>query len=585
MPQRMNEVTKPESYLSGAGAGRNTFEESLAGLSWVSASSEDIVAGLGGIGRLSGATGGNSIPKAMDAIIANAAEMKAKVGALNKARKEEASKDPIFAVKLKAAIERTSGEGTNEAKAVMAAMETASKKAQVAKKEEAAAKVLLAQGDRRGAAAKATASLTTAREAMTLATRAEKTRLTRSLDKVAKTLEAQANYIEGIVRTETSRAGESGRSNALMANAQALRAQASQLRAQSAVVATLPNTPDNAPSQKRVAELANRFNVRTSRSSHEGLSRATISVLSDIADSALAQANDIDGAVAYYGNDSLGILMADIEFGTARAMHGLHSAVNGIGYAHTLPALAQAERALDNGVRAANIAYANAVIPAFTGGRPGTEHMQAGVSRIMGVSGLAGIGALGGAWEDWCSRRIGPGASPETINDRMVASKYSSLDQCQKTGLFYSEPWSCKGLFERGAIDFGQFGICMVSGVPKFFADIGKTTKDINTVTQIIAPTNPAPPVEVKPPVRLPVGREITSTGMNIGSRFNAQITAQQQQVAAQTGGGNYGSGGGFGGGGMSTMTMVAIGGGVAVVGLAGWLYVSGRRAMPPMSR
>lgn len=582
MPQKMNDVVKPESFLSGADAGRSTFDESLAGLSWVSAGPEDILAGLGGIGRL--AAPGAGIPVAMDAIIANATEMNAKVATVNKERKKEAAKDPIFAVKLKVAIDKTSAPGTNEARGVMQAMDIAAQKAQQAKKEEREAKVLLAQGDRRGAAAKAVSSLSTAREAMTLATKAEKTRLTRSLDKVAKTLEAQANYVEGIIRTETSRGGDTLRANALMSSVQALRAQASKLRAQSAAVATVADVPDNAPTQKRVAELANRFNVRTSRDATDnGVSQATISVLSDIADSALAQARDYDGAVAFYGNDALGRLMADIEFGSSRAVSSLSRAVGGMGYVQTLPALAMAEKVLDEGVRAANAAYVEAVIPAFTGAKGGTAQLQSGVAKLMG---LGGLGLHPRLFLETDERWFG--VEPPAKNrgdkwDRWCASTYAGnaaeIQKCQNPKVLCDaiEPWSAAGKLCRGNTDIGGAAAQVFTSIPKIAQDAAKTASDINKMTAIIAPSNPAPPTEVKPPIRLPIGRELTSVGAGVGSRFIQQLDRQQQQVAQQPP--SY-----YGGEGMGTMTKVAIGGAALLVGGAAFLWWTGRRAMPPAS-
>jgi hypothetical protein len=111
------------------------------------------------------------------------------------------------------------------------------------------------------------------------------------------------------------RGTNAGKAAQLLAQANALEANAKKLRAQAANVEAQPNEPAGLPSPKRIAEVANKFNVRTSFKSQAQDRRALISVLGEAYDAPLAQADDYEGALAYYGSDELGALAANIEFG------------------------------------------------------------------------------------------------------------------------------------------------------------------------------------------------------------------------------------------------------------------------------
>lgn len=518
---KMNDVVRAETFVQG-GMGRiGNCDDMLHGLSWLGATEADVVTSLNGIGALAQTT---AEPAVLDAIIANAYELQTKTKLVNEARAKLASKDPIFAVKLKTAMAKTGAPGTNEARAVTQEMNAAAQKAMVAKQAETRARKALAQGDKRGAAADAVVAMTAARDALTMANRAEKTRLTRSLDTVAKTLCAQADYIEGVVRSESARGGRSARADALSAAAQQLRAQAQQLRAQSAVVAIAPTVPSNAPTAKRIADVANRFNIRTNR---HNVSRATMSVLSDIAEDPLAQVSDYEGARSYYGNDTVGRLMADIEFSNKQdAVNSLSQSVQGIGYVETTPAFARAAAALQRGIVIANEGYVGAVMPAFVG----TERARAAAPALRGLAGLGYSGFTGDdgskeANERWCRNRLGPAKN----TDDPVAAKYKDLDQCLKDGPFSPEPWSCAGLLTRGAIDFGASALCVAKGVGQWVTS-GQASKDMAAATAAVSQvtTTLAPPANTKPPMTLP-----NAGGLRIGTQGSTISTARSSGSAS----------------------------------------------------
>ena len=422
------------------GLGQYTHGEMLAGLSWLAATDDDVVTTLAGLGTVAAKT------SVMDAIISNAAEMKRKQLAIAKGRNELAQRDPKAAMQLMTALKKTSAPGTSVARAVIAETTDAAKKAMVAKADEKAAKTLLAQNDKRAAAAKAVAALTAAREAIIKANTAERTRLTAALDSVANTLEQQAKYVDGVIAQQVQRSGPTPRTDALRASAENLRAQAKKLRAESAVVAQAPVVPANAPDQKRIADVANRFNIRTARWTAAEQKRALISVLSDITDDPLAQVTDYDGALQYYGNDNVGRLMADIEYGNkSDAFAGLSNCVHHMGYVDTTPVLAKADRVLAKGVMAAQRGYVDAVVPAYVGHNAALPMVQ------KQVAGLAGLGALAGPWEDWCDANV-PGRLTGS------AAKYNGdVAKCKNNGKFaLFAPWDQFGLMERGVQTFGD---------------------------------------------------------------------------------------------------------------------------------
>lgn len=479
---KMNNVG-PETFLQGVG--QYSYEAMMSTLGWLGMSDEELLMDLAGLAQMPG----GQAPGLMTAIVNNAKEMNAKQQALKQARAKAAKASPMAASAIAQAKQRTAAPGTNVAKGVVQTMNVAAKKAVKAKSDEQMAKMLLKENDKRAAAAKAVAAMTAAREAATLANKAEKTRLATGLDMVANTLEAQAKYIDGVVARESGMAGQSMRTTALAATALNLRQQAKKLRNQSSLVAVQPDVPPQAPSAQRIADLANRFNIRTAGRDRFMQKKALVSVLGDLSDDPMAQAPDYNGALAYYGNDDVGRLMADIEFDNqSGAMAGLSRAVNGLGYTDTLPVYAQADSALQQGVTLAQKAYVTAVLPA---------------------AGLGGLGALGGAWEDWCQKAAN---NPSTDAERAYAGKY---DQCAKPkpgpfglpGTFIFEPWSQAGRAERG--------------VQSIFEAITRSAAEIASgkakLPDIKLPTLPGgtparqPPADTKPPMTMPSGVALES--------------------------------------------------------------------------
>lgn len=358
-----------------------------------------------------------------------------------------------------------------------------------------------------------------AREAVTEANRAEKTRLARSLDVVAKTLEAQATYIEGIVRQEQQRQGRTARADALMSHAQQLRAQAKLMRNESAVVAQTTDVPASAPSPKRVADVANRFNIRTSRRTQH----MNIAVLGDLAEDPLSQVTDYEGAQMYYGNDVVGRLMADIEFGNAQdANRHLSAAVHGLGYSDVTPALARAEKMLQAGVLAAHEGYVGAVVPAYVG----TERGMAMRSSMLGLAGLGEHPRLfleseeafktrGGKWDQWCRDNYSGDAQKKCLNPGIACDAI--------------EPWSATGKLCRGITDIGGAIAQAVKSAPQ---EIAKAQEAIKTVSSTVAAATNQPPANTKPPATLPSLNTLRTDGtIPIKMGTSGNIAFQQPQA------------------------------------------------------
>lgn len=503
---KTNEV-RPETFIQGVG---QSEDMPLYGLTYIAATEEDVLASVDGLGQLRPTRAPKRAAPAkaaqpastMDRIVRGAVALNVKSAAVQSARAKLAASNPVAALRVQAEMKRTAAPGSNVAKGIRSAMNDAAKIAVKAKRNEAEAKKLLAQSDKRGAAAKAINALQDARRAMTLATKAEKTRLTTTLDKTAHTLEAQANYIEGVVRNEAARGGQTQRTTALMANTQMLRQEAKRLRNQSAVVQTVPDVPPNAPSEQRIADVANKFNIRTAGRAKFDRRRAIVSVLSDLADDPMAQVKDYDGALSYYGSDDLGRLAADMEFDNYdRALEGLARGVHGLGQANILPVFSEAQEALNSGVAMATRSYADAVIPAYVGNQPrAVAAMQSTVKGLMGLGALGqhkrlfmepdsrwfGVQApdknRGEKWDRWCR---------ENIKDP------AQLQKCMNPGLVCDalEPWSAAGKLCRGLTDIAgaaaQVGKDIFSGKAKI--ELPKVT------TQ-----NPTPPADTKPPAVVP---------------------------------------------------------------------------------
>lgn len=560
---KMNDVKYgvPENFLSGLG--QYSYDDMLmdAALGFAAASEDDILMGLHGLGRMArpgqqfnvfvkmntaqlrafiiknpmnmqakqelvrrmgGARpppGGTPPPfiqplpkpmpppgkpkSVMDAIIANAKEMNAKKAVVAQVQRQAAAKSPIVAIALAKKKQQTSMPGASETRGIIIAANQAAKKAMLAKKDAAAAKKLLTQSDKRGAAAKAVSALTKAREAAIIANKAEKSRLTRALDILANTLTAQADYLEQLVKMETARSGQSPRSMALMATAQSLREQVKRIKAQSGVVAAMPNVPGNAPSQRRIAELANKFNIRTAKKAKFMLDKATIAVLGDLAEDSMAQVTDYEGALSYYGVDGLGRLMADMEFDNYEAaLNGLAGLMGGIGYTDTAPILAQADDVVAAASTLATATYNDVVLPA------------------------AGLGALGGAWEDWCDREV-----PKEKATAVGKAYNGDVKKCKQWGP--AAPWSTAGiLFRGGNVDWGK----VVTDAPKAIAKAAEDVKKFGSqVQKTVSGKKPAPPATAKPPVAVPATPTVAQKAKEMVT--DIAVTTKEAFVAPAAGG------------------------------------------------
>ncbi len=500
---KMSSVIQPQSFLQGVG--QYSYDEMLHGLSWLGATAEDVVGSLQGLGGLSAAN-----MSVMDAIISNASEIGAKNKVLQSERMKAAKSDPQFAMKLSAAMKKTAAPGTNVAAGVAQASFAAAKTAMAAKVLEKKTVSLLASNDKRAAAAQAVNALTAAREALIISTGAEKTRLTTSLDNVAHTLEEQARYVENTMQNEMSRSGPSGRTDKLRASAQALRVEAEKLRKTSAVVAVAPVVPPNAPTQSRIAEVANKFNLRAVG---RGTQANVVSVLSDLSDSALAQVRDYEGALKFYGNDAVGRLMCDMEFDNKQAaLKGLSAAIHGMGYVDTLPVFARADKALAQGVREAQRGFTNAVLPAFVGNQRGLQQMQMASVQLGGL-GRPYAFTVGPAeadkWDRVCEEEYGVnGKTPDA----------EQLNKCLKPGpgCDFFQPWEAVGRACRGNITIGQAIAQIGAGIVK--GDV--KLPPIPTMGNQTPPASTLPPKSI--PYENPVG--IKTVAMQSGSSTGTYV-------------------------------------------------------------
>lgn len=340
----------------------------------------------------------------MDSIIAHAADLKARFAQLSPAAKDAPA-------------------GTSEVRAVVAAMAEAARLATIAKAAEASAGRVAAAGDARGAAAHAVRALQASREAHTLANRAEKTRITRGLDVAANALEKRADALQRESHAEVGHSGASVESSRRAAIMSGLRSQASKMREQSAAVAALPTVPVAAPTQQRIADLANKFNIRTASSVASEDAFAMRGVLADYASAPLAQVKDFDGAWKYYGNDQLARLMADLEFGNGARMRATLS-----GFVH----------GLDCG--------------------QGAKVLSSAASSMAGLGGLGALGVssactlVGGCqpeYDAWCDREV-PGGKTE-------AGRWYMNDVAKCKARFWGSdssanpPWTLSGRLSRGA--------------------------------------------------------------------------------------------------------------------------------------
>lgn len=534
---KMTSVIQPQTFF--AGAEPSTFSEMLHGLSWLSATPEDMMCGMRGLGANINTVADKKNMSVMDAIIRNAAEMQIKTTVISKARMDAAKSNPGFAMKLSAAMKKTAAPGTNVAAGVAQATAAAAKKAMQAKVLEKKAQVLLHQGDKRAAAAQAVNALTAAREALITSTSAEKTRLTTSLDSVAHTLDEQAKYIEGSAQNAMSRSGASNGTDAARAKAQHLRAEAGKLRKMSAVVAVAPVVPPNAPTQKRIAEAANKFNLRAVG---RGTQADVSSVLSDLSDSALAQVRDYDGALKFYGADAVGKMMCDMEFDNMRgALQGLAGAIHGMGYVDTLPILAQADKVLANGVRAAQTGFVGAVLPAAMGGSRALPQVQEAVSALSGLGrpyAFTVSPAEADKWDRVCEEEYG--ANGRTPNAEQ-------LQKCLKPGFGCDmfQPWEAVGRACRGNITIGQA-----------IAEVGKGILKGDVKIPPI-PSGATPPASTRPPVSIPM-QDPGSTGIKIVGNMQSGYGSQSYTMPGVP---------------MPGRTMLYVGAGVGALVLSAGVY------------
>lgn len=262
-------------------------------------------------------------------IVAADASLKTRVKMQQAAKRKAAQKSPIVAMKLAAKAQKTSAPGASVARGVINAMAQAAKNAKLSASYRAKALAAMKHNDKRLAAAYTVKHLELARTAATQAQKAEKTRLAISADTYAKTFEKQADTLREAA-AKVSRGGINGGQVAkLTAQADQLAENAKKLRAASARTAELPDTPAGLPTPQRIADIANKFNVRTSFRRGFDSKRALISVLGEAYDAPLAQADDYEGALGYYGGDLMGRLAADIEYGNYSAavstLYGLDS--------------------------------------------------------------------------------------------------------------------------------------------------------------------------------------------------------------------------------------------------------------------
>jgi hypothetical protein len=331
--------------------------------------------------------------------------------------------------------------------------------------------------------------MTLAREAAIIANKAEKTRIARSLDILSNTLKAQADYIDSIVQMQARRSGANAQTMALSATAQSLREQIKKLQGASGTVASLPTVPPQAPTQQRIADLANKFNLRTAAENKFNRERAVISVLSDLAENPMSQAKDYPGALSYYGVDGPGRVMADMEYGNVPgAMAGLRGMVHGVGYFETTQVMAQADDLANAAHKVAAQTYAEVILPA---------------------AGLGGLSALGGEWEDWCDKNVPTGATDAAKDYNKDVAKCRAKPNLVAQ---FQAPWTLPGRQARGAqVDWwkgaGQVATAISQGVTSI--------------------TTPPPPVAAQPPPQVTVG----ATGGGATGSSSSSMTAPEDNT------------------------------------------------------
>jgi hypothetical protein len=179
----------------------------------------------------------------------------------------------------------------------------------------------LKKNDKRAAGMTAVKALQTARKAEELKFSAAKTATVLAAESQAAKIQQTANKAKAEAEKRAAMTGESSATVALRAQAKQLSDEAAKLRTKAAVTAAAKPPPSKIPSNARIAEVAAKFGVRTRRS--EAISRqddmillATLQNVSEEMsfDSAFGGVGYL-GALAEYGNDELGRLMAAAEVG------------------------------------------------------------------------------------------------------------------------------------------------------------------------------------------------------------------------------------------------------------------------------
>lgn len=268
-------------------------------------------------------------------IIKTAEDLRVTIRNANALKLEQARKSPLKAVQLRDAMKRKLQPGTNTQTAYTKAMFDAALMARRALFYRSQAAKALAGGDKNKAAEHTIKYMTEGRKAQNLALSAEKTKQAMAADKLAKTAEAQAEFLSNAAKNIVAQRGPTPQADKLRAQAQVAQENANKMKAVAATIAAQPKVAPTAPSEKKIASLANKYNIRMAGKG--GSSRALLTVLDGFAEDALAQADDYEAALSYYGGDTAGKVMADIEYGNLSGfLHGM-AVLDGFGQA-TAPA-------------------------------------------------------------------------------------------------------------------------------------------------------------------------------------------------------------------------------------------------------
>jgi len=268
-------------------------------------------------------------------IIKTAEDLRVTIRNANALKLEQARKSPLKAVQLRDAMKRKLQPGTNTQAAYTKAMYDAALLAKRALMHRSQATKALAGGDKNKAAEHTIKYMTEGRKAQNLALSAEKTKQAMAADKLAKTTAAQAEFLSNAAKNIVAQRGPTPQADKLRAQAQVAQEASNKMKAVSATIAAQAKVAPTAPSEKKIASLANKYNIRMAGKG--GSSRALLTVLDGFAEDALAQADDYEAALSYYGGDTAGKVMADIEYGNLSGfLHGM-AVLDGFGQA-TAPA-------------------------------------------------------------------------------------------------------------------------------------------------------------------------------------------------------------------------------------------------------